>query len=82
MHINMSDTMMISTRKSAGRARQYAASFVAGLGALISIWPQGPAPRYPHASATDALRRDGVQIGRDMSRVIERENRRVKAQQD
>lgn len=77
----MSDVMMIGPQKSAARARQFAASFVAGLGALASIWPQGAPARYPHASTIDALRRDGVQIGRDMSRVIERENARLKTKQ-
>lgn len=70
--------MAISSRRYTKRARQFAASFVAGLGAIVSVWPQTSVPRYPHASATDALRADGVQIGRDMTRVIEREHARRK----
>lgn len=73
----MSESTTMATHKSTMRARQFAASFVAGLGTLASIWPQGAPTRYPYASAMDALRRDGAQIGRDLSRVIERENARL-----
>lgn len=73
----MSESITMAPHRSTMRARQFAASFVAGLGALASIWPQGTPTRYPYASAMDALRRDGVQIGRDLSRVIERENARL-----
>lgn len=73
--------MTIASRRYTRRARQFAASFVAGLGTLASVWPQANVPRYPHASAIDALRTDGQQIGRDMARVIERENARRKTKQ-
>jgi hypothetical protein len=71
----------MAQRKHIRRARQFAASFAAGMGALASLWPQASLPRYPHASATDALRGDGVRIGRDMQRVIERDGARGKAKQ-
>lgn len=52
-------------------------SFIAGLGALVSLYPPpSAAPRYPHASDMDALRGDAVRVGDDMRRVIEREKAR------
>jgi hypothetical protein len=54
-------------------------SFVAGLGALVTLWPAGHPLRYPHRSDSDALFRDGVRVGEDMQRVIDREDARLKA---
>jgi hypothetical protein len=55
-------------------------SFVAGLGALASVWPAATVvTRYPHRSDLDALRSDGQRIGADMRRVIDRERERVQA---
>ena len=55
-------------------------SFVAGLSTLASIWPTvTPATRAPNRSDLEALRGDGVRIGDDMRRVIERERMRVQA---
>lgn len=53
-------------------------SLIAGFGALISIWPATQPPRYPHRSEAEALFGDGVRIGNDMRRVIEREQKRAK----
>lgn len=73
--------MTISYRKSAGRAKRFVSSFIAGLGAVASIWPQTSPVRYPHPSDFDALRRDGMRIGRDMRIVIDRERERVATKQ-
>lgn len=54
-------------------------SFVAGLGALVTLWPAGQPVRYPHRSDSDALFKDGVRVGEDMQRVIDREDARLKA---
>lgn len=70
--------MMIPGKKLRRSSRSAAASFVAGLGALASIWPTAHTIRYPHASSFDALSRDTMKIGSDMSRVVERENERLK----
>lgn len=55
--------------------------FVAGLGAMATIWPATAPQRYPHNSAMEALRSDAVRVGTDMRRVIERENARIKTSQ-
>lgn len=49
------------------------ASFVTGLGAVAAIWPAGAAYRYPHSSASEALRGDGFRVGADLKRVIDRQ---------
>ena len=54
-------------------------SLLAGMGALVSIWPPASAPtRYPHRNEGDALRGDAMRIGNDMRRVIESERARIK----
>ena len=53
-------------------------SFVAGLGALVSLWPAGHTYRYPHSSSMGALRSDASRTGDDMRRVIRREHARIK----
>jgi hypothetical protein len=64
-------------RTAASMARIH--SFIAGLGALASIWPATQPIRYPHRSSADALRSDAVRIGQDMRRVIERERAQLEA---
>jgi len=59
--------------------KAHAGSFVAGLGALASIWPSTPPVRYPHRSDVEALRGDAAKIGVDMRVVIEREHARIQA---
>lgn len=54
-------------------------SFIAGFGALISIWPASQPPRYPHRSEAEALFGDGVRIGDDFRLVLERERANAKA---
>ena len=53
-------------------------SLIAGLGSLAAIWPTVTvATRPPVRSDLDALRGDGMRIGADMQRVIDRERARV-----
>jgi hypothetical protein len=59
------------------RGRTRFGSFIAGLGALASIWPAGGPPPYPHRSDAEALREDTVRIGGDMRRVIDREHAQI-----
>lgn len=54
-------------------------SFVAGMGALVSIWPPSTPIPYPKRTEMQALRSDAVRIGDDMRRVIDREHARLKA---
>lgn len=56
-----------------------ASSFIAGMGALASIWPASDPLSYPKRTEMQALRSDAVRIGDDMRRVIDRENARLKA---
>lgn len=53
-------------------------SFVAGVGALVSIWPPSTPPQYPKRTEMQALRSDALRIGDDMRRVIDREYGRLK----
>lgn len=55
-------------------------SFLAGLSALISIWPASAPLRYPHGDEAEALRGDGLRIGDDLRGVIERERTRAQAE--
>lgn len=49
-------------------------SFLAGLGALVTIIPVPVTPaRYPHRDEAEALRGDGYRVGDDFRRVLERE---------
>ncbi len=55
--------------------------FLAGLGALASIWPASAAPaRYPHRDEAEALHADGLRIGDDMRAVIEGERARAQTE--
>lgn len=49
-------------------------SFLTGLSELITIAPEAVEPSfYPHRDEADALRSDGIRVGRDLSVVIDRE---------
>ncbi|TNC05221.1 hypothetical protein FF100_36030 [Methylobacterium terricola] len=71
---------MMSVTQPGHKRKTLGGSFLAGLGALASIWPAAPvASRYPHRSDLEALRGDRQRIGADMRRVIDRERARVQA---
>ncbi len=64
--------MPASTSRQPQRTRL--GSFLAGLSALSSVWPNATEPmRYPHRDEAEALLGDGLRIGDDMRVVIERE---------
>ena len=69
---------MPSMKRKGTIPRTALGSFVAGAGALASIWPAAQPARYPHRSETEALRGDFVRIGTDMRRVIKRQNAQLK----
>jgi hypothetical protein len=64
-------------RASSGRARAFGSSFVAGLASLGSFAHPHERARPADSSSLAALRGDWSRIGRDMGRVIERENARI-----
>lgn len=63
---------------NARRASARMSGFIAGLGAIATIWPTSAPYRYPHSSSMEALRGDAVRIGSDMRKVIERQNATIK----
>lgn len=72
----------VKKQVAARRTTARSSSFVAGLGALVSLWPPSQPARYPHRSDLDALRSDAVKIGDDMRRVVDRRHAQLKAREE
>jgi hypothetical protein len=66
---------MTTDAPAAARRTTRLGGFLAGLGALVSIWPDVTVPpRESGRSDGEALRADWQRIGNDMRRVIAREH--------
>jgi hypothetical protein len=64
-------------RMRTDRAKAFGSSFVAGL-ASLGTFSHSHQRVYPaHSSVSSALKSDWSRIGRDMERVIDRENARI-----
>ena len=66
-------------QRPTSKSRRAVKAFVAGLGSLVSISTPQAGHYHPAPSAQAALLADFARIGRDMTKVVERERRDEKA---